>query len=251
MFFQIKMKNKALWQPTKFVKTKKGWQPNPDRTMVSKGSVIATAAMIAYYEKAILAHANGLLLDLGCGHVPFYAMYESQIEDVVCVDWENSMHKNHFLDIATDLNQNLPLPNDQFDTIICTDVLEHIYKPHGLLSEISRICKPGGKLIVGVPYFYWLHEAPHDYYRYTKYALKQMLADNHFKILSLEAYGGSPEVLADFVAKNLGFSPLLQIIHNYIWKNLLRISFIKKLSKKTGDKFPLGYCVVAERMSSF
>ncbi len=243
------MKNKNNWKPSKFVETSKGWITNPDPKMVSRSSRIVVDAMVKHYEKAVKTHSSGLLLDLGCGHVPFYGMYKDLVTDCICVDWENSMHKNQFLDHSADLNQALPLESEVFDTIICTDVLEHIYKPHQLIAEMARVSKKDGKLIIGVPFYYWLHETPFDYYRYTEFALRQMIEDQGFKVISIDAYGGSPEIFGDFISKHLSTVKPLLYIHNLIWRSILSLSFIKKISAQTSKKFPLGYCLVAQKMA--
>jgi SAM-dependent methyltransferase len=241
------MKNSENWLPTKFIQTPQGWKPNNDPKMVAPGSRIITNAMISHYENAIKNYVKGSLLDLGCGHVPFYGIYKNCVTNITCIDWENSMHKNQFLDFTVDLNQALPIQNEVFDSIICTDVLEHIFNPALLVSEMARIMKKGGNLILGVPFYYWLHEAPHDYYRYTEFALKNLLESNGFKILKLEPYGGSPEIFGDLIAKHLSKVPLLLKIHNSLWIRLLKLSFLLKASRKSAKKFPLGYCVVAQK----
>jgi SAM-dependent methyltransferase len=108
------------------------------------------------------------LLDLGCGKVPFYARYREYVSETVCVDWSNSLHGNGHVDAECDLTQELPFADASFDTILLSDVLEHIPAPERLWREMARLLKPGGELLSSVPFFYWLHEEPYDYYRYTK-----------------------------------------------------------------------------------
>jgi 2-polyprenyl-3-methyl-5-hydroxy-6-metoxy-1,4-benzoquinol methylase len=89
--------------------------------------------------------------DLGCGHVPFYEIYRPLVTDIVCIDWCNSYHKNELLDYACDLTHSLPLESQSFDTVLLTDVLEHLYEPLRVLAEVRRVLRPGGHVIVGVP----------------------------------------------------------------------------------------------------
>lgn len=241
------VKNQENWKLTKFIFKSNKVKASSDPKAVSLGSQIMVNAMGKSYGKAILNHAHGNLLDLGCGHVPFYGYYKNLVSDNFCVDWGNSMHKNEFLDLETDLNLPIPLESDIFDTVLLTDVLEHIYKPNELLKEISRMLKKDGKLILGVPFYYWLHETPHDYYRYTEYALKRMLEEQGFELLEIEAYGGPIEILLDIVAKHLAILKPLLMVHNFLSKVLLSIPFVKKISQKGSKKFPLGYCVVGKK----
>ena len=123
--------------------------------------------------RAIRAHARGRLLDMGCGYVPLYDAYRDLVSENICIDWQNTAHVNPYLDQMVDLTGALPFERGSFDTVLLTDVLEHIPEPTNLICEIARILRPGGKLILGVPFFYWLHEVPHDYYRYTEFALRR------------------------------------------------------------------------------
>lgn len=144
------------------------------------------------------------------------------------------------------------LETQSFDTILCTDVIEHIKKPEILFSEMSRILKEGGYLILGVPFMYWIHDDEHDYYRYTRHVLKSLCEENNLKIVELTSYGGAPEIIYDIVIKSFShcnfrggriFIPL--------WRGtgrlLSRLKFVKKISCKTRDVFPLGYLLVAQK----
>ena len=73
------------------------------------------------------------------------------------------------MDEFVHLNGPLPFPDGSFDTFISTDVLEHIREPVIAWSEMAWVLRPGGKLIVSVPFPYSLHEEPHDYHRHTRY----------------------------------------------------------------------------------
>ncbi len=106
------------------------------------------------------------------GLFPLYGVYKDLVRDTVCVDWDQSLHPSPHLDYTCNLNGVLPLKDEEFDTILLTDVLEHIQDPFCLWKEMTRVLKHGGKVIVGVPFLYPIHEAPHDYFRYTEHALR-------------------------------------------------------------------------------
>lgn len=241
------MKNKEFWSETKFVKTKKGYMPSKDEKHLGIGSRFVATIQIKIYEKIIQQYANGYLLDLGCGNVPFYGLYKDKIFENVCVDWSNSFHKNPYLDFEVNLNEEIPLSSEQFDTILATDVLEHITKPDILMSEIARLLKPQGKVIITVPFFYWLHEKPHDYFRYTEFALKMFCEQNNLKILLLQAYGGVPEIILDIVAKKIERSRLVSKLHLISSNFFINSNLGKKVSFRTSNDFPLGYCLVAQK----
>ncbi len=205
----------------------------------------------AYYDNIIRAHARGRLLDMGCGYVPLYDVYRDLVSENVCIDWENTLHLNPYVDQLLDLTKALPFESASFDTVLLTDVLEHIPEPMNLMCEIARILRPGGKLILGVPFLYWLHEVPHDYYRYTEFALRRFCQLSGLRVVELNRYGGLPEVLLDLISKGLNFLPRplaasLRPLHTLA--SLLRNTKpVRKLSERSKSSFPSGYVLAAEK----
>jgi len=239
------MKNIDAWEPTKFIKKNDRYLPNAKN--VFPGSLITIDILSKVYYDIIKSHVKGKLLDLGCGNVPLYEMYKDYIDDNTCVDWENSLHNNIHLDFEMDLNSKLNLDNMAYDTILLTDVIEHVLNVEILFSEISRILKPGGMLIIGVPFMYWLHEEPHDYQRLTSYKLQILCKRNKLNVVSLTPYGGPVEILCDITSKCLANWPFLVKSFNQIATLMLRLKIIKNFSQRNAEKFPLGYCLVAEK----
>jgi SAM-dependent methyltransferase len=245
------MKNAERWHQTKFVSTARGLRASRDREQVSVGSRFITDIIAQSYERAIRAHARGRLLDMGCGHVPLYGVYQDLVEETICIDWANTFHPSIHLDFVVDLDGKLPFVDGSFDTILLTDVLEHLAEPAGAICEAARVLRLCGKLIIGVPFFYWVHEAPHDYHRYTEFALRRMCRLSGLSVVELHAYGGLPEILCDLAAKVLEYLPrplaaLLRPIH--IAASSLDATWpVRKLSDYSRPSFPLGYVVVAEK----
>ncbi|MDI6765243.1 MAG: class I SAM-dependent methyltransferase [Bacteroidota bacterium] len=241
------MYNKESWKPSKFQKDANsgGYIPNP--SYVGVGSRYVCQLYINDYVKLIQEHCSGYLLDCGCGDVPYYEIYRDKISDVYCIDWENSLHKNPYVDQCVDLNNPFPLESNSFDTVLAADVLEHIYNPMLFMNEVARVVKPGGKVLIMVPYYYWVHEAPHDYYRYTEYALKKFCDVNKLNVVYLQPYGGYPDILLDlfnkkYVTKETGVRRFLKFSR---W--LQSTKYYKNLCQSTERQFPLGYCLVAQK----
>lgn len=246
------MKNHDKWQPSKFVFKKGKLIASRDRKEVGVASRLMADLVASIYQINLREYARGRLLDLGCGKVPLYIAYKEYITDNICVDWKNTLHKNEYLDFEFDLTKELPFDDNEFDTIILSDVLEHIPQPDKLWKEMYRILSTNGKLIINVPFYYWLHERPHDYYRYTEFALKRFVDESGFNIVRLKSIGGSPEVLADILAKHIQFIPLigphLAICVQYIIAAFVKTAFGNKISCKTSEAFPYGYFLVAEKL---
>jgi SAM-dependent methyltransferase len=244
------MKNKENWKPSKFVYQKNRLRASRDNKQVGFSSRLMADLIAGFYDRILKKHAHGILLDLGCGKVPLYEAYRPYVEDNICVDWENSLHRNEFLDMTADLNFPLEMPDNSYDTIILSDVLEHIKKPRQLWEEMARVLKKEGILILNVPFFYWLHEEPYDYFRYTKYALTAMAEEVGFEIIEIEPIGGAPEVLADIIAKTIKMAPLigkpLSVLVQYLTWLFVRTSFGSKVSRGTSNQFPLAYGMVAK-----
>jgi SAM-dependent methyltransferase len=205
-----------------------------------------------YYEN-LRQHAKGKLLDLGCGKVPLFMAYKDYVADNICVDWENTLHKNEYQDFACDLTKALPFKDGEFDTVILSDVLEHIPQPERLWKEAARVLAIRGKIIMNVPFYYWIHEQPHDYYRYTEFALRRFVEISGMRVVQLNAIGGVPEILADVFSKNVLRLPkigrLLAIVAQWLTSCFIATKFGKKTSEATGSTFPLGYFLIAEKLA--
>jgi len=69
----------------------------------------------------------------------------------------------------------LPFTDNSFDSVLLLDVLEHIANPELALAEASRVLRPGGRLLLTIPFAYPLHDQPHDFHRLTEYGLRARL----------------------------------------------------------------------------
>ena len=124
-------------------------------------------------EAAARSYIMGTLYDLGAGESPYKKFFLQYADKYIAVDWEGSFHSTK-ADIAADLNNALPISSDVADTVVSLSVMEHLCEPQTMLNEAFRILKPGGMLLLQVPWQWWIHEAPFDYFRYTPYSLRYM-----------------------------------------------------------------------------
>lgn len=245
------MRNAGSWKASKYVMRNGRLIASRDLREVVVGSRLSADVIAGYFQRQLPLHAKGKLLDLGCGKAPLYATYKDLVAECVSVDWANTAHKNEHLDHECDLTQPLPFYDGEFDTIILSDVLEHIPTPEALCQEIARTLAVNGKLIMNVPFLYWLHEEPHDFYRYTEFALRRFVAMAGLDLVMIESTGGSPEVMTDLFSKHVAQIPLIgsgcAALAQWLTMGFVGTRLGKRLSNATRQKFPLGYFLVATK----
>ena len=153
--------------------------------------------------------AKGRLLDIGCGNRPYASIFSDVVDEYVGIDlpsWAAASKQNKEVDCYAD-GLNLPFKSESFDTVLTTQTLEHVPEPDMMFSEISRVLKDAGALIVTAPQTWELHEEPNDYYRYTKYGLEYLAKKNGLKIEKITVRRGffamAGQLLSTLVFKSL------------------------------------------------
>jgi SAM-dependent methyltransferase len=94
------------------------------------------------------------------------------------------------LDYQSDITA-IPVPDDSFDVVLCTEVLEHVPEPIAALTEMVRILRPGGSLLITAPLGSHLHQEPYHFYGgYTPYWYSRFLAASGCDVISIEPNNG-------------------------------------------------------------
>ncbi len=173
--------------------------PKVRSRFVSVGSQLSTRLLVdAIYLAA--NHAKGKILDVGCGDQPYRKMFSKC--DYTGVDWPNTEHP--VKPKAYCSADALPFKPNSFDTLICTEVIEHLQTPENAIQGFSRVLKPGGTLILSAPFYHWLHEAPYDYFRFTEFGLSTLLKKSGFNIQNRFVRGGASTVVVDVSGRTAG-----------------------------------------------
>lgn len=135
--------------------------------------------------RELAPQVSGHLLDFGCGSKPYESLF-SAASSYSGVDIQTSGHDHrgsridHFYD-----GQTLPFDDDQYDAVVSFETLEHIFNLSRILGEINRVTRPGGQLLLSVPFVWDEHETPYDCARYTSFGLRHVVSLAGYEIIEL------------------------------------------------------------------
>ena len=188
-------------------------------------------------EKASV-HAHGRLLDIGCGNKPYEKMFAGRVsEHVGCDVVQSSDNRVDFICPAA----KLPFEDSSFDTVLITQVIEHVADHRAMLSESFRVLKYNGVLILSGPMYWPLHEEPYDFFRFTKHGFKLLLENAGFAGIEMANNGGKWALCGQV---------LIHTIHNTRLRRDFVIRTINKIfayldDRRMDDSNPMNYVVVA------
>lgn len=153
----------------------------------------------------VAGHAHRLapgsrVLDVGAGDAPYRELFAAH--EYATLDHAETLHAGE-IDMVGSADA-IPVSDDSFDAVLCTEVLEHVPNPMATLTEFARVLAPGGVVIATVPFAWEEHEAPHDYYRYTRYGLGHMLEQSGFADIDVQPRSDSFTTLAQLM-RNVGW----------------------------------------------
>jgi SAM-dependent methyltransferase len=161
----------------------------------------------------------GKMLDVGCGSKPYRALFA--VDDYVGLEIDTPQTRARGIaDVWYD-GKKFPFGDESFDSVLCNQVLEHIFTPDEFLREIHRVLKPGGHLLLTVPFVWDEHEQPYDYARYSSFGLRALLEKNNFVVREHEKILNDASVLFQLLIaylykiigiRDVKFSLLLSVV---------------------------------------
>jgi SAM-dependent methyltransferase len=187
------------------------------------------------------------VLDVGVGSAPYWNLRRD-------LDWRGiDVIEGQNVDFLINKDSSWPIQDSSFDYILCTQVIEHVENPAHLVSEIRRVLKPGGSIILNAPFLYPFHGMPQDQMRYTTSQLEYFFKD--FEILECGTLGGVGSSIAtiwlNFVNYQISQSSFLQLLKVFLFPlwllgNVLANLLFVSLDKfDTTKSFPLNTYLVA------
>lgn len=139
------------------------------------------------------------MLDVGCGERPYAKAFPNvsryfgveHLGAVINLDSglaTSVAHVRSLIDAFAE-GERLPFLDRSFQSVIATEVLEHVMNPERVVAEMSRVIQDGGLLLVSVPFVIELHQVPYDFRRYTVFGLRQLLEGADFEVIELVTRG--------------------------------------------------------------
>jgi SAM-dependent methyltransferase len=147
---------------------------------------------------------KGKTLDVGCGIKPYESLFASNQYIGLDIEQSGHDHSNSKVDVFYD-GKRIPFEDNEFDSIVCFQVLEHVFNPDEFLTEVNRVLKPSGVFLLALPFVWDEHEQPYDYARYSSFGLTYLLNKNGFEVI-------------EFKKSVNNFGVIFQLVNAYVYK---------------------------------
>jgi len=216
----------------------------------------------AFYERMMNGvQPDQIVLDVGAGQAHFKQIFR----DVTYVAVDIYPYDN--VDFVCDLTKTNPLRPASVDIIVLSNVLEHVLEGKELLQILRLALKPGGQLLIAVPFMIGVHQAPFDFIRYTNFALSMMLTETGFDVTRFEAVSGPLELVQSTVIHSRGTRRSHSGLRDLFDRVLLRMLLVlvsnvgrfkiwnepvvdEICDGQGGNASPLGYQIKARKSSA-
>ncbi|MFH1575605.1 MAG: class I SAM-dependent methyltransferase [Candidatus Nealsonbacteria bacterium] len=156
-----------------------------------------TREIMIYAQKYI----HGKAMDLGAGSGKYRDIIKKEAAEYVAFDMAPGKH----IDVVGDA-LNISFPNETFDTVVSTQVLEHVEKPWIMVKEIGRVLKSGGICILTAPFLEPFHQNPGDFFRYSAQGIQSLFKNENFEVIECSTCGRLFSVISEFF-RFLWFDP--------------------------------------------
>jgi len=155
-----------------------------------------------------LPKLEGRLIDVGCGMQPYRALLGPNVSEYVGVDRAGPLSRP---DVEGDA-LSLPFPDESFDSLMSTQVLEHVIDPRRALVSMARVLKHGARVVITAPATWPAHEVPYDFTRFTRWGLEAMLAEAGFDDVQIRAQGGTWATIGQLLAMEVSHHSPVRVL---------------------------------------
>ena len=210
---------------------------------------LATTNLSLYraLRRAARESIRGRLLDAGAGRVAYRAMLQEFCSSYEGLDVSPLPGVDHVADL-----QKAGLPDAQYDSIFCTQVLQNLTEPEQAIREMARMLKPGGRVVISVPHLVWLHNEPHDYWRFTGHGMRRLVEKAGMRVIEIEPVGGlicflayGPSTL--LLAALWPVRPLFRLAL-FLNRAFVRMALFADRLLGARSLYPTNFVVVAEKL---
>lgn len=149
---------------------------------------------VSILKRVLPQYCKGLAVDVGAGGGKYakliakYALRYVGFDNLSSPKQFTGSVPDHISFIADVLR--IPVKSNAADTVICSQVIEHVPEPDRLVSELARICAPGGHVFLATGWMAPYHKEPLDYFRFSKDAFRYLFENNGIEIIELIPNGG-------------------------------------------------------------
>jgi SAM-dependent methyltransferase len=156
---------------------------------------IARSGLRIHLSAAVDGAPDGPLLDVGCGTMPYRDLFpRNEPYECLEIDQPRNQDKPHVTHLYA--GKSFGLPTASYSAAFSSQTLEHSFAPEEMLSEMYRILRPGGLLILAMPFIWPEHEQPFDSQRFTSFGLQARLEATGFEnIRALKTNPGSAALI--------------------------------------------------------
>jgi SAM-dependent methyltransferase len=209
----------------------------------------------------IAIHENRTkILDVGCGFKPWLAMFDKNKVEYIGVDLDKEKSSADLIAPA----DKLPFPDNNFDALIYSEVLEHTENLNGVIKELHRVAKNGALVYISAPFVFPEHGIPYDFQRLSRYFYRNIFQNDEILLIQ----ESNSTLSTAFVSLNLfiestpfrilrGCSHLFYILNNTVgmsadWLIKYGLQILGNIlnrsvfAKEQFYAMPLGYAVVVK-----
>ena len=188
----------------------------PECSLPGSSRTFLTTLMLESSLRLCAPFVKGVVLDVGCGDRPYEKTFLAGATKYIGTDYLSDRSKPDIISSAL----HLPFADGAFDTVVSTEVLEHVPEPLRALREMARVLRPEGTLVLTVPLYWPRHEVPYDFFRYPYDGLLYLIEQSGFELVKLYSRGRSYAFLAQALqhVQPIGARPVMWMINQFaLW----------------------------------